>query len=353
MNLDPEILRKAWPKAPQAKIDTICRISEEVFAEHDIDTPEVVVQLMANISHENGAGTIVRERAYSTPERAVKIFGAPRSSAGLTLEEARRLMGSGRAPAFFERVYGIEHSPKLANELGNKYPGDGYKFRGAGDLQLTGRYNFERIGRLTGYTEIIDNPDLMEDPEISFRVAVAEFAKTKNGLCIKLARSDKPTKTEQIRKLINGGTNGMAEVKVWVARWQALLPDAETPVPVPRGADTGNRSLASSRIMKGVVTTAATTAVSAGAKVAENANTQTTTVPIDVVTEKITKASDAITTVQVAVDSGTAIVQTVKPFLGIPPNLWAAIAIGMSILAIGTLAYTGYQRYAKWRDTGE
>ncbi len=53
---------------------------------------------------------------------------------------------------------------------------------------------------------------------------------------------------------MNGGTNGMDEVKVWVACWKKAIPDIE-PV-VPRGADTGATSFFSSKIMRGGLTTA-------------------------------------------------------------------------------------------------
>lgn len=344
MKIEPGLLRHMWPRAPQAKIDTICAISERVFEEHDIDDPKVVVQLMANISHENGAGTIVRESGNYSAARIIEIFGAGKSSAKVAAAEAQALAHNG--PALFDRVYNLPGSPKLAKELGNRLPGDGYKYRGGGDLQLTGRGSYERIGHMTGHPEIVENPDLLADPEISFEVAVAEF------VALKCVGPAKQGQTERVRRLVNGGTNGMHEVSVWVARWSAAMPDVENPIDVPRGADTGNKTLGNSKIIKGVVSTAVPTVIGAVSKVAENANSDTATVSLSDVTDKIQQASDTITTVQVAADNATAIVHTVKPFLGVPPNMWAAIAIGMGILALGTLAYTGWQRWVKLRDQG-
>jgi predicted chitinase len=168
-----DILRRMWPRAPQAKIDAICSIAAEEFAYHGITEARVVVQLMANISHENGAGTIIRENGNYSAPRIVQVFGPGKSSARVTEAEAQQLAHNPRA--LFERVYNLPGSPKLAKDLGNKAPGDGFKYRGGGDLQLTGRANYERIGELTGHTEIILNPDALADPAISFRVAVAEF----------------------------------------------------------------------------------------------------------------------------------------------------------------------------------
>jgi predicted chitinase len=174
MRIEADTLRHMWPRAQQAKIDTIARISEREFTKHGITDWNDVVQLMANISTETGGGTIVRESGNYRAERIVEVFGEGKSSAKVTPQEAQQLAHNDKA--LFERVYNNpQKSPKLTRELGNMLPGDGFKFRGGGDLQLTGRDNYERIGRMTGHPEIIDNPDLLKDPEVSFKVAVAEF----------------------------------------------------------------------------------------------------------------------------------------------------------------------------------
>lgn len=350
MKLEVGILRRMWPHAPLAKIETIARISEEVFAEFGIDDWNVVAELMGNISHENGAGTIVRESGAYSENRINEIFGPSRSSAKVTPEEAREIAAlplSQRGPVLFDRVYNLPRSPKLAKQLGNHMAGDGWKYRGGGDLQLTGRGSYERIGKLTGHPEIVENPDLMANPEISFRVACAEFAALG---CIPLAKAGK---TEACRIRVNGGRNGMSEVIVWVRRWKTVLPQIDTPVEAPRGADTGEKSILSSKIVQSAIGTGVTTAVGTGAQIAKDANSTTQKVDITTVTEKIQQASDAITTVTVAKDNATAIVQTVKPFLGIAPETWQAVAIFCAIGAFCFIAWTIWERYKKKRDTGE
>ncbi len=333
IRLEPATLRHMWPRAPQAKIDSICNISDEVFAEHGIDDNYVVAQLMGNISHENGAGTIIRESGmYLHADRILEIFGAPHSSAAVTPREAQALVK--RPEALFERVYNLPASPKLARMLGNYKPGDGYKFRGAGDLQSTGRGAMARLAQRVGRPELAENPDLLEDHELSFRVAVAEFAALG---CIPLALK---RNTTAVRRKVNGGTNGLAEVKVWVRRWEEALPDIDEPAKVPRGADTGDRKFADSKILKGSVIGGGATVVEVAAQATQQASDTATTV------------QSTLDNVHNTVDTTSTVIRSVKPFLGVAPEVWHWIGIAAGVAALAALVYVGWHRWLKHRNEG-
>jgi len=322
--LDPVTLRHLWPKAPQAKIDSICAISEEVFAKHGIDDPRVVAQLMANISHECRAGTIVREDGNYRSERILEVFGSPHSSAAVTPAEARAL--AHKPEALFERVYNLPDSPKLAKMLGNHQPGDGHKYRGGGDLQLTGRDSYDRIGKMTGHPEILENPDLLADPTISFKVAVAEFAALG---CIPPAKKQLTT---VVRKKVNGGTNGLGEVQVWVRKWEEALPDIEASEPLPRGSDAENdRGLTSSGIVKG--------AVAGGVASAGTIASQVSTIT--------QQASDTVSQAKDTVENAHVVVKAIHPVLGLVPQVWEGIGIACGVIAIVAVAYVVI---TQWKD---
>lgn len=311
--LEPATLRHLWPKAPQAKIDAICSISEEVL---DTEDPHVVVQFMANVSHECGAGTIVRESGNYTAIRIVQVFGKGKSSAAVSPEEAQEL--AHKPEALFDRVYNLPHSPKLAHELGNHLPGDGYKFRGGGDLQLTGAEAYQRIGKMTGHPEIFGDPNLLADPVISFKVAWAEF---KALGCVSPARK---SQTGLVRRKVNGGTNGLAEVQVWVRKWSEALPDVATPEPLPRGSDAENtKPIVDSSVIKGSI----------GAAVATGGGI------VSSVSNVTQQASDTVVQVQGAAENVHSVVKAVHPFLGLMPQVWEGIGLACGGIALVALAY--------------
>lgn len=110
------------------------------------------------------------ERGYggTSNARIRQIFGA--RVAGLSEADLDDLKRDERA--FFERVYG--HGNAIGRQLGNTMPGDGYRFRGRGFIQLTGRGNYERYGAKIGKLDaILANPDLANAPETSAALTVA------------------------------------------------------------------------------------------------------------------------------------------------------------------------------------
>lgn len=103
-----------------------------------------------------------------------------------------------------EQQLKYEPPTPLSKRLGNTQPGDGYLFRGAGALQLTGRGNFREYGQALG-VNLEANPDLARTPENGFRIAARYF--TKHNLN---AFADLGTQEgfDKITLKINGGYTG-------------------------------------------------------------------------------------------------------------------------------------------------
>jgi putative chitinase len=105
----------------------------------------------------------------------------------------------------------------LAAKLGNTSAGDGFKYRGSGDIQLTGRFNFAACGKDLGLN-LISSPDLARSAEHRHRIGAWFW--TKNGLN---ALADGPN-FDAITKRVNGGYNGKAERDRYYALALKILP---------------------------------------------------------------------------------------------------------------------------------
>jgi predicted chitinase len=74
---------------------------------------------------------------------------------------------------FGEMVYGKD--TKIGQSMGNTQDGDGYKYRGRGSIQLTGKNNYSAYGKIVG-KDLVSNPDLVNQPDIDAAI-VAAFVK--------------------------------------------------------------------------------------------------------------------------------------------------------------------------------
>lgn len=101
-------------------------------------------------------------------------------------------------------------------DLGNIRAGDGYRYRGRGVLQITGRDNYRRFGQLIG-VDIESQPDRAAEPAIAMAVACAYW--TSRRINAAADRDD----VESVTRLINGGLNGIDDRRRHLARAKAIL----------------------------------------------------------------------------------------------------------------------------------
>jgi predicted chitinase len=111
-----------------------------------------------------------------------------------TIEDAEKLVSQG-PEAVAEVIYG--------SRMGNKSPGDGYKYIGRGFIQLTGRENYEKVGKLIG-VDLVNNPELANDPTIAAKIVPAFF---KVG-------GKKPKDLEDIDKAIDAVGSASAKSRI-------------------------------------------------------------------------------------------------------------------------------------------
>jgi putative chitinase len=108
----------------------------------------------------NGFRSMVENLNYKNPERLDGIFSAVRG-----IEDARALIARG-PEAIANRAY----ANRLGN--GNEASGDGWKYRGSGYKQLTGRNNYRDIGKIVSL-DLENDPALAREPDSAASIAFA------------------------------------------------------------------------------------------------------------------------------------------------------------------------------------
>lgn len=212
-----DIVRRAAPRALPAYI-TAFEAGDALLRAHGITTSPRLAHFLAQVMHESDGLTIQWENMnYKTAKRLMEIFGQGNHSAGVRWDEATDLLGNPQRLA--ERVYGLGN-PTKAKELGNTQPGDGYRYRGGGILQTTGRGNYRRMGQKCG-VDFEAQPELVVSAEHALKPALAEW--TEGNLNAAADRDELLT----ITKKINGGTNGLASRREWLAKLKPMVTSVE------------------------------------------------------------------------------------------------------------------------------
>jgi hypothetical protein len=104
-------------------------------------------------------------------------------------------------------------------KLGNTKKGDGPRYKGRGYIQLTGRFNYNRIGGQIG-TGIENSPELANDPATAGRI-LGQFLKNAESK-IRAALTTNNLKTA--RRAVNGGSHGLDRFTDAVEKGKASLP---------------------------------------------------------------------------------------------------------------------------------
>lgn len=176
---------------------------------HGIDTPARLAAFLPHIAHETGKLSKLVESLNYRADKLVRTFGAHRITQAQAdrygrLEDGRgRVLRAADQRAIALIVYGGAMGKKLGNRPGTDDP---WVFRGHGAMQLTGRYNFERFAAVIGKTpeELVE---LLKTPEGAIESA-AHFWEVSG------CNADADTgDIEGTRVTINGGRNGLAEVR--------------------------------------------------------------------------------------------------------------------------------------------
>ena len=103
-----------------------------------------------------------------------------------------------------EKIANKVYSNRMGN--GPESSGDGYKFRGRGPIQLTGKDNYTAFSQSIGRPDVLTNPDIVAT-ELAFESALWFF--NKNGLFAIADKGVTDAVIGQITRRVNGGTHGL------------------------------------------------------------------------------------------------------------------------------------------------
>jgi putative chitinase len=186
MNLD-----KLKGHVPDKVIEQI----PEVMQKFGVNTPLRLAHFLAQCGHESGGFKLAQENLNYSAKGLMGIFKKYFPTEALANAYARK------PEKIANRVYG----GRMGN--GAEASGEGYKFRGRGYIQLTGKQNYTAFDASVPES-IVDNPDLVAT---KYPLASAAWFWSKNGLN---TIADQGSSTEVVTKAtkrVNGGTIGLAD----------------------------------------------------------------------------------------------------------------------------------------------
>jgi putative chitinase len=168
----------------------------EVFPTYEINTPQRVAAFLAQCGHESGGWTVFEENLNYSAKGLNSIF----KKYFPTLESAQP----------YERKPQMIANKIYANRMGNgdEASGDGYKYRGRGPIQLTGKSNYTQYAKdmFDDWENLVENPDwVTEDKDFALMSAIWFW--NKNGLNREADAGDIKTMTRKI----NGGYIGLED----------------------------------------------------------------------------------------------------------------------------------------------
>jgi len=167
---------------------------ESVMREFNISNPFRLAHFLAQTAHESGNFKHIRENLNYSAEGLIKVF--PKYFSKETA------LWYARKP---EAIANVVYGNRMGN--GDKNSGDGWRFRGRGYLQLTGKINYKAFGDYIG-VDLITNPDLVAT---KYPLTSAAWFFEKNKLWDVCDQGLHQDIVKQVTKRVNGGTIGLAD----------------------------------------------------------------------------------------------------------------------------------------------
>jgi putative chitinase len=187
--------------------DNVITQIPNVMENFGINTPLRLAHFLAQCGHESGGFRLTQENLNYSAKGLLGIFKKYFPTQALADAYARK------PEKIANRVYGS----RMGN--GDEASGEGYKFRGRGYIQLTGKQNYTAFDAAVE-DNILANPDLVSSKHA---LSSAAWFWKKNGLSLIADTGNSNEVVTKITKRVNGGTIGLADRIKHFKEYHALL----------------------------------------------------------------------------------------------------------------------------------
>lgn len=186
-----EQLRRAIPDAKESSIEKYYEPLLAAMEHYSINTKNRIAAFLANLAHESAAFNTIEENLNYSAQRLMAVW--PKHFRG-------------RNTALYhhqpQKIANVVYANRMGN--GDKSSGDGWRYRGRGLIQLTGKNNYQMFSKAID-ADIVNNPDWIFTPE-GATISAGWFWNSR-----KLNQLADAGDLKEITRKINGGYHGHAE----------------------------------------------------------------------------------------------------------------------------------------------
>ena len=185
--------------------DTVISQIPEVMQKFGIDTPVELAHFLAQCGHESGGFKVVNENLNYSAKGLNGIF--------------KKYFPTTQLAEAYQRQPQKIANKVYANRMGNgdEASGEGFKFRGRGYIQLTGKQNYTAFGKAIP-EDILANPDLVAT---KYPLLSAAWFFSKN--CLGKCKDASDASVLAVTKCVNGGTIGLPDRQKHFKEYYHLL----------------------------------------------------------------------------------------------------------------------------------
>ena len=175
--------------------DSVIAMLPDTITKFELNTPLRLAHFLAQAGHESGGFKALNENLNYGAKGLRGIFGKYFPTDAKALEYERKP----------EKIANLVYGSRMGN--GAESTGEGYKFRGRGYIQLTGKDNYVAFGKAIN-EDLTANPDLVAT---KYPLASAAWFFHKNGLHKIADEGANEATVTKVTKRVNGGTIGLAD----------------------------------------------------------------------------------------------------------------------------------------------